>query len=48
MESAETAAVFGMPKEAVDRGAAKEVLPLGQIGTRLSQFARGEGVRSGQ
>ena len=42
-ESAETAAVFGMPKEAVDRGAAKEVLPLGEIGTRLSQFARGEG-----
>ena len=47
-ESAETAAVFGMPKEAVDRGAAKEVLPLGEIGVRLSQFARGEGVRSGQ
>ncbi len=46
-ESAETAAVFGMPKEAVDRGAAKEVLPLSKIGTRLSQFARGEGVRSG-
>ena len=46
-ESAETAAVFGMPKEAVDRGAAKEVLPLGEIGKRLSQFARGEGVRSG-
>ena len=47
-ESAETAAVFGMPKEAVERGAAKEVLALGEIGTRLSQFAKGEGVRCGQ
>ena len=47
-ESAETAAVFGMPKEAIERGAAKEILPLAEIGVRLSQFARGEGVRSGQ
>lgn len=47
-ESAETAAVFGMPKEAIKRGAAKEVLELDEIGTRLCQFARGEGVRSGQ
>jgi len=47
-ESAETAAVFGMPQEAIKRGATKEVLSLPEIGTRLSQFARGEGVRSVQ
>ena len=42
-ESAETAAVFGMPKEAVDRGAAKEVLPLGNRHTIESICSRGGG-----
>jgi two-component system chemotaxis response regulator CheB len=27
--------VFGMPREAINAGAAHEVLPLGQIGTKL-------------
>ena len=45
-ESAESAAVFGMPKEAIDRGAAKEILALPKIADRLVSFARGEGVRT--
>lgn len=45
-ESIETATVFGMPKEAIDIGAVKEILPLPKIGQRLEQFARGVGVRS--
>lgn len=32
--------VFGMPKEAIARGAAEQVLPLRQIGARIMEFAR--------
>lgn len=34
-----TSVVFGMPKEAIARGAAAEVLPLGRIGSRLQELA---------
>jgi two-component system chemotaxis response regulator CheB len=35
-----TSIVFGMPKEAIARGAAVEVLPLGRIGQRLLELIR--------
>jgi chemotaxis response regulator CheB len=34
-----TCVVFGMPKAAIEAGAAGEVLPLGQIGARLRAVA---------
>lgn len=36
-QSAETCAVFGMPKAAIELGAATHVLPLGQIGPHLKR-----------
>ena len=34
-QNEETCVVFGMPKEAIDRGGAETVLPLGRIGPEL-------------
>jgi two-component system chemotaxis response regulator CheB len=34
-----TSAIFGMPRAAIDAGAARETLPLSMIGGRLRQFA---------
>ncbi|MCA9152156.1 MAG: chemotaxis response regulator protein-glutamate methylesterase [Planctomycetales bacterium] len=39
-ESEETCVVYGMPREAIEMGAAEEVLPLGSIGQRLIQLTR--------
>ena len=39
-ESEETCVVFGMPREAIELGAAEEVLPLGSISHRLIQLTR--------
>jgi two-component system chemotaxis response regulator CheB len=41
-----TSVVWGMPGEAVRRGAAEEVLPLAEIGPRLLGLARAP-VRKG-
>jgi two-component system chemotaxis response regulator CheB len=41
-----TSVVWGMPGEAVRRGAAEEVLPLGEIGPRVLALARAP-VRKG-
>ena len=35
-----TCVVWGMPREAVKRGAAKEVLPLSEIAPRLLELAK--------
>ncbi len=40
-ESEETAVVFGMPREAISRGAARKVLPLGEIPEELLRAVRG-------
>lgn len=40
-ESEESAVVFGMPKEAIDAGAAERVLPLQSIAAAIIEFARG-------
>jgi two-component system chemotaxis response regulator CheB len=37
-----TSVVYGMPREAALLGAARRVLPLGEIGAALADFARGE------
>jgi two-component system chemotaxis response regulator CheB len=34
----ETCAVFGMPKAAIDLGAAERVLPIDQIGAALAEL----------
>ena len=39
-ESEETAVVWGMPREAIERGGASEVLPVYQIADRLVQLVR--------
>ncbi|HTJ57333.1 MAG TPA: chemotaxis response regulator protein-glutamate methylesterase [Devosiaceae bacterium] len=36
----ETSVVFGMPKEAIQRGAAMKVLPLGRIAGEITAYAR--------
>lgn len=36
----ETSVVYGMPREAVKRGAAEEILPLGRIGGRLMELLK--------
>ncbi|MHB8763869.1 MAG: chemotaxis protein CheB [Deferrisomatales bacterium] len=46
-ESQETAAIFGMPREAVATGCVDEVLPLPEIAVRLIRVANGEPVRPG-
>lgn len=38
-QNEETCVVFGMPREAILRGAAQQVVPLEQIGRRLEQLA---------
>jgi two-component system chemotaxis response regulator CheB len=43
-ESEETAVIYGMPKEAVEAGAVRHVLPLGSIADALARFSRGLGV----
>ncbi len=40
-ESEETAVVFGMPKELIDRGGASLVLPVEKIAIQLKSWARG-------
>jgi two-component system chemotaxis response regulator CheB len=40
-ESEETAVIWGMPKEAIEAGAARHVLALDRIADALSRFARG-------
>ncbi len=40
-ESEETAVVFGMPKELIDRGGASLVLPVEKIAIQLQSWARG-------
>jgi two-component system, chemotaxis family, protein-glutamate methylesterase/glutaminase len=48
-EHESTAVVYGMPKAAVDRGAACECLPLEEIGPRvLQRIQLGQEVRNGQ
>jgi two-component system chemotaxis response regulator CheB len=39
-EDEESCVVFGMPKEAIERGAAEKVLPLSEIAQTLIDFAR--------
>jgi two-component system chemotaxis response regulator CheB len=39
----ETSVVYGMPKEAIQRGAAAKVLPLGRIANEISNHARMSG-----
>ena len=38
-QNEETCVVFGMPKEAVERGGAEQILPLGRIGAELLTLA---------
>jgi two-component system, chemotaxis family, protein-glutamate methylesterase/glutaminase len=40
-EAADTAVIFGMPQEAIQTGAVRDVLPLGQIAAAVARFARG-------
>jgi len=40
-----TSIVFGMPKEAIDLGAAVEVLPLGRVGPRLQEVVGAAGAQ---
>ena len=40
-ESEESAVVFGMPKELIDRGGASLILPMDKIATQLQSWARG-------
>jgi two-component system chemotaxis response regulator CheB len=42
-ESEETAAIYGMPREAAATGCVEEVLPLPEIAVRLIEVARGRG-----
>ena len=37
-ESAETAVIYGMPKEVIEAGAADRVLPLGQVGEAIIEL----------
>lgn len=39
----ETSVVFGMPKEAIQRGAAAKVLPLGRVANEINNYARMSG-----
>lgn len=41
----ETSVVFGMPKEAIQRGAAAKVLPLGRVATEITTYARMAGSK---
>ena len=43
-ESAETAVIYGMPKEAIATGAVKRVLALGELGAALLSLARRRGA----
>jgi two-component system chemotaxis response regulator CheB len=40
-----TSIVFGMPRAAIERGAAKEILALQDIGPRISELVRGQLAR---
>ncbi|NDW05581.1 protein-glutamate methylesterase/protein-glutamine glutaminase [Jiella pacifica] len=39
-QNEETSVVFGMPKEAIDRGGAGQILPLGRIGAELLSLVK--------
>jgi two-component system chemotaxis response regulator CheB len=41
----ETSVVFGMPKEAIQRGAAAKVLPLGRVANEINAYARAAGAK---
>ena len=41
VESAESAAIYGMPRSVVGAGFADEVIPLSEIAARIEAFARG-------
>jgi two-component system chemotaxis response regulator CheB len=41
-----TSVVYGMPREAVQLGAAERVLPIGQIGAAVAHLVAGDGRRS--
>jgi len=43
----ETSVVFGMPKEAIQRGAAGKVVPLGRVAQEITGFARSAPQRIG-
>ncbi|MBU1305737.1 MAG: chemotaxis response regulator protein-glutamate methylesterase, partial [Alphaproteobacteria bacterium] len=36
----ESCVVFGMPKEAIERGAAARIVPLKRVATEISAFSR--------
>jgi len=44
-QSEETCVVFGMPKAAIDLGAAREILPIDEIGERLRELGKQYGKR---
>jgi two-component system chemotaxis response regulator CheB len=41
----ESSVVFGMPKEAIQRGAAVKVLPLGRVANEINTYARMAGAK---
>jgi two-component system chemotaxis response regulator CheB len=41
----ESSVVFGMPKEAIQRGAAVKVLPLGRVANEINTYARTAGTK---
>jgi two-component system chemotaxis response regulator CheB len=43
-ESEQTAVIFGMPKEAIEAGAARHVLPLDSVADAVARFARGRPI----
>lgn len=45
-QNEETCVVFGMPREAILRGAAQEVLPLGHMATRINRHANESALSS--
>jgi len=46
-QNAESCVVFGMPKEAIQRGGAEFVLPLEEIGPKLLQLCQNVGTKKG-
>ncbi len=46
-QNEESCIVFGMPKEAIDRGAAVRIVPLERIHAEILRFGAAQGLRSG-